>query len=87
VNRVERLIEVARRKQRVVIGLMSGTSVDAIDTVFVHARLSATDLKIDELLQEKEAMALIATDSISGLDMNVAAVTGGRATVLGKICL
>jgi len=33
------------------------------------------------------AMALIASDSISGLDTNVAAVTGGRATVLGKICL
>ncbi|MEA2344495.1 MAG: hypothetical protein QOF63_2664, partial [Thermoanaerobaculia bacterium] len=32
-NRVERLIEIARKKKRVVIGLMSGTSVDAIDAV------------------------------------------------------
>ena len=33
------------------------------------------------------AMTLIASDSISGLDTNVAAVTGGHATILGKICL
>jgi hypothetical protein len=45
--------------------------------------------KIYEFLQKKEAMpmALIASDSLSGLETNVASVTGGRATVLGKICL
>lgn len=55
----------------------------------LRERLPETDVKIYEFLQEKEAMAmaLIASDSISGLDTNVAAVTGGRATVLGKICL
>jgi 1,6-anhydro-N-acetylmuramate kinase len=55
----------------------------------LRERLPGTEVKIYEFLQEKEAMAmaLIASDSISGLDTNVAAVTGGRATVLGKICL
>jgi 1,6-anhydro-N-acetylmuramate kinase len=45
--------------------------------------------KIYELLHEKEAMAmaLIASDSLSGLDTSVASVTGGQATVLDKICL
>jgi len=52
-------------------------------------RLPDTEIKVYEFLQEKEAMAmaLIASDSISGLDTNVAAVTGGHATILGKICL
>lgn len=55
----------------------------------LRERLPETQIKVYEFLQEKEAMAmaLIASDSISGLDTNVAAVTGGRATVLGKICL
>lgn len=35
-NRIERLIEVARKEQRVVVGLSSGTSVDAIDAVIVR---------------------------------------------------
>ena len=52
-------------------------------------RLPDTEIKVYEFLQEKEAMAmaLIASDSISGLDTNVASVTGGHATILGKICL
>ncbi len=55
----------------------------------LRERLPGTDVKVYEFLQEKEAMAmaLIASDSISGLDTNVASVTGGHATVLGKICL
>ncbi len=55
----------------------------------LRERLPGTDVKVYEFLQEKEAMAmaLIASDSISGLDTNVASLTGGRATVLGKICL
>jgi anhydro-N-acetylmuramic acid kinase len=52
-------------------------------------RLPDTEIKVYEFLQEKEAMAmaLIASDSISGLDTNVASVTGGHSTILGKICL
>jgi anhydro-N-acetylmuramic acid kinase len=55
----------------------------------LRERLPETEIKVYEFLQEKEAMAmaLIASDSISGLDTNVAAVTGGRSTILGKICL
>jgi len=55
----------------------------------LRERMPDTEVKIYEFLQEKEAMAmaLIASDSISGLDTNVASLTGGRATVLGKICL
>lgn len=32
-NRIERLIEITRKESRLVVGLMSGTSVDAIDVV------------------------------------------------------
>jgi anhydro-N-acetylmuramic acid kinase len=55
----------------------------------LRERLPETEVKVYEFLQEKEAMAmaLIASDSISGLDTNVASVTGGHSTILGKICL
>jgi anhydro-N-acetylmuramic acid kinase len=55
----------------------------------LRQRLPGTDVKVYEYLHEKEAtaMALIASDSISGLETNVAAVTGGRPAVLGKICV
>jgi anhydro-N-acetylmuramic acid kinase len=55
----------------------------------LRERLPGTAVTVYEFLQEKEAMAmaLIANDTISGLDTNVASLTGGHATVLGKICL
>lgn len=37
--------------------------------------------------KEAMAMAMIANDSVAGLYTNVAGATGGRPTVLGKICL
>ncbi|HEX7150130.1 MAG TPA: anhydro-N-acetylmuramic acid kinase [Thermoanaerobaculia bacterium] len=37
--------------------------------------------------KEAMAMAMIANDSVAGLNTNVAGATGGRPTVLGKICL
>ena len=52
-------------------------------------RLPGTQVTVYEFLQEKEAMAmaLIASDSIAGMDTNVARATGGRPTILGKISL
>jgi 1,6-anhydro-N-acetylmuramate kinase len=37
--------------------------------------------------KEAMAMAMIANDSLAGLTTNVAGATGGRPTILGKICL
>ncbi len=44
-------------------------------------RYMASDAK------EAMAMAMIANDSVAGMHTNVASATGGRPTILGKICL
>ncbi|HYH10379.1 MAG TPA: anhydro-N-acetylmuramic acid kinase [Thermoanaerobaculia bacterium] len=55
----------------------------------IQQRMPKTAVKIYKASEAKEAMAMamIANDSVVGLITNVAGATGGRPTVLGKICL
>ena len=55
----------------------------------LRERLPKTEIKKYTASEAKEAMAMamIANDSIAGLHTNVAGATGGRPTILGKICL
>jgi anhydro-N-acetylmuramic acid kinase len=55
----------------------------------INERLPKQKLMIYKASEAKEAMAMamIANDSVVGLVTNVAGATGGRPTVLGKICL
>jgi anhydro-N-acetylmuramic acid kinase len=55
----------------------------------IRERMPAQRLLIYKASEAKEAMAMamIANDSVVGLVTNVAGATGGRPTVLGKICL
>lgn len=55
----------------------------------IQERMPKTAVKIYRASEAKEAMAMamIANDAVVGLITNVAGATGGRPTVLGKICL
>ncbi|HVE72747.1 MAG TPA: anhydro-N-acetylmuramic acid kinase [Thermoanaerobaculia bacterium] len=55
----------------------------------LHERMPKQKLLVYKASEAKEAMAMamIANDSVVGLVTNVAGATGGRPTVLGKICL
>ncbi|HEX2060302.1 MAG TPA: anhydro-N-acetylmuramic acid kinase [Thermoanaerobaculia bacterium] len=55
----------------------------------IQERMPKTAVKIYKASEAKEAMAMamIANDAVVGLITNVAGATGGRPTVLGKICL
>ena len=55
----------------------------------IRRRMPKQKLMVYKASEAKEAMAMamIANDSVVGLVTNVAGATGGRPTVLGKICL
>ncbi len=55
----------------------------------LRERLPECEISVHEHLQEKEAMAmaLIANDSLAGMNTNVPAATGGQPVILGKICV
>jgi anhydro-N-acetylmuramic acid kinase len=55
----------------------------------LEERLPGKKVVIYQASEAKEAMAMamIANDSVQGLHTNVAGATGGRPTILGKICL
>lgn len=55
----------------------------------IKERMPKQKLMIYQASHAKEAMAMamIANDSVYGLHTNVAGATGGRPTILGKICL
>lgn len=55
----------------------------------IKERLPKQKLLVYKASHAKEAMAMamIANDSVYGLHTNVAGATGGRPTILGKICL
>jgi anhydro-N-acetylmuramic acid kinase len=69
--------------------LAGGGSRNPTLVKMIQMRLPKKKLLIYAESEAKEAMAMamIANDSIHGLHTNVAGATGGRPTILGKICL
>ena len=69
--------------------LAGGGSKNPTLVKMIADRLPKKKIAIYEGSEAKEAMAmaLIANDSVQGLDTNVGGATGGRPTILGKICL
>jgi 1,6-anhydro-N-acetylmuramate kinase len=53
---MKRLIEIYRKEERLVIGLMSGTSVDGIDAALVRIRGKGLDTKIELLEFENSVL-------------------------------
>jgi anhydro-N-acetylmuramic acid kinase len=78
---------IGRRIDEVI--LAGGGARNPTLVAMLRERLPETEVRVYEHLQEKEAMAmaLIANDSVAGLHTNVGRLTGGRPTILGKICL
>jgi anhydro-N-acetylmuramic acid kinase len=69
--------------------LAGGGSKNPALVEMIRKRLPEQSVLIYEASEAKEAMAMamIANDSVYGLHTNVAGATGGRPTILGKICL
>ena len=60
---MRRLIELAARKRRRVVGLMSGTSVDGIDAVVVELTGSGVDTRQEILVFDTIALDLLISSS------------------------
>ena len=69
--------------------LAGGGAKNPMLVAMLQARMPKQKLLVYKASEAKEAMAMamIANDSVVGLVTNVAGATGGRPTVLGKICL
>ena len=69
--------------------LAGGGSKNPTLVKMIAERLPKKKIVIYDGSEAKEAMAmaLIANDSVQGFDTNVGGATGGRPTILGKICL
>jgi len=69
--------------------LAGGGAKNPTLVAMIRERMPKQKLLIYKASEAKEAMAMamIANDSVVGLVTNVAGATGGRPTVLGKICL
>lgn len=69
-------------------GSQNPTLLAMLRTLLAHAKLlTHEDLGINSKAKEAIGIAIIANDSLMGLNSNVPAATGGRPTVLGKINL
>lgn len=69
--------------------LAGGGSQNPTLVRMIRERMPKKRLLIYKASEAKEAMAMamIANDSVYGMHTNVAGATGGRPTILGKICL
>lgn len=69
--------------------LAGGGAKNPTLVAMLRERLAGSAVNVYDYLQEKEAMAmaLIANDSVAGMYTNVGRLTGGKPTILGKICL
>ncbi len=69
--------------------LAGGGAQNSTLVKMIKGRMPKQKLIVYEAGHAKEAMAMamIANDSVYGLSTNVAGATGGRPTILGKICL
>jgi anhydro-N-acetylmuramic acid kinase len=78
---------IGRRVDEVI--LAGGGAKNPTLVSMLRERLPQSEIRVYRYLQEKEAMAmaLIANDTISGLDTNVPGATGGRPTALGTISI